>query len=80
VDAFSGATAIVGAANTEFTFSSDRSHLDLALEAITLALDDAGLVPTDIDGITGYSFDRVREFELVSNLGLEDLAFFAESP
>ena len=77
---FSGATAIVGAANTAFSFTSERSHLDLALEAIMLALDDAGLAPGDVDGITGYSFDRVREYELVNNLGLRDLAFFAESP
>ena len=77
---FSGSTALVGAANTEFSFSSERSHLDLALEAITRALDDAGLTPAEVDGITGYSFDRVREYELVGNLGLRDLAFFAESP
>lgn len=77
---FSGATAIAGAANTAFSFVSERSHLDLALEAIVLALDDAGLTTLDVDGITGYSFDRVREYELVSNLGLGDLAFFAESP
>jgi acetyl-CoA acetyltransferase len=77
---FSGATAIAGAANTAFSFTSERSHLDLALEAITLALHDAGLTTLDVDGITGYSFDRVREYELVSNLGLRDLAFFAESP
>lgn len=77
---FSGATAIAGAANTDFSFASGRSHLDLALEAIMLALHDAGLERSDVDGITGYSFDRVREFELVSNLGLHDLAFFAESP
>jgi acetyl-CoA acetyltransferase len=77
---FSGATAIVGAANTAFSFTSERSHLDLALEAITLALNDAGLAPVDVDGITGYSFDRVREYELVSNLGLADISFFAESP
>ena len=77
---FSGTTAIAGAANTAFSFTSERSHLDLALEAITLALDDAGLTTLDVDGITGYSFDRVREYELVSNLGLRDLAFFAESP
>ena len=73
-------TAIAGAANTAFSFTSERSHLDLALEAIALALDDAGLTTLDVDGITGYSFDRVREYELVSNLGLRDLAFFAESP
>src|SRR6185437_974471 len=36
-------TAIAGAANTAFSFTSERSHLDLALEAITLALHDAGL-------------------------------------
>jgi acetyl-CoA acetyltransferase len=52
----------------------------MALEAIMLALDDAGLAPDDVDGITGYSFDRVREYELVNNLGLRDLSFFAESP
>ncbi len=75
-----GTTAIAGVANTTFSFTSSRSHLDLALEAITGALDDAGLHPSEVDGITGYSFDRVREYEVVNNLGLRDLSFFAEAP
>lgn len=80
VPEFCGATSIVGAANTAFSFSSERSRLDLALDAVTQALDDAGLTTAEVDGITGYSFDWVREYELVNNLGLADLAFFAEAP
>ena len=40
-------SAIVGVGETEFSRNAGRSNLRLALEAITAALDDAGLAPRD---------------------------------
>ena len=40
---FAGTTAIVGIGATEFSKDSGRSELQLAVEAIAAALDDAGL-------------------------------------
>jgi acetyl-CoA acetyltransferase len=73
--------AIVGIGATEYTNGSDgRPGLELALEAITLAVADAGLDVKDIDGILKYNLDPSASHEmLISNLGV-DLALFAETP
>ena len=44
-------TAIVGIGQTDFSKESGRTELRLACEAIKAALDDAGLVPADVDGL-----------------------------
>ncbi|WP_431919599.1 thiolase family protein [Amycolatopsis tucumanensis] len=60
--------AIVGIGITELSRASERSGLDLAAEALRLALDDAGLGPDDVDGLftnVGYplavDYDRMAE-------------------
>ena len=45
-------TCIVGIGHTEYSKDSGRSELTLACEAIGAAIEDAGLEPSDIDGIT----------------------------
>jgi len=47
----SGRAAIVGIGQTEFSKESGRSELQLACECVKAALDDAGLVPGDVDGL-----------------------------
>ena len=46
--------AIVGIGQTEFSKNSGRSELQLAAEAVRAALDDAGLKPSDVDGMTTF--------------------------
>ena len=74
-------TAIVGIGQTEFSKDSGRSTLHMALEAILEALEDAGLKPSDIDGVVKMAAnDDVLEIDLLRSLGLRNLRFFAEIP
>ncbi|TMC47539.1 MAG: lipid-transfer protein [Chloroflexi bacterium] len=73
--------AIVGIGRTEFSKNSGRSTLRMALETILDALDDAGLRPSDVDGVVKMSANRdIDEVELARALGLQNLRFFAEVP
>ena len=45
---------IVGLGQTPFMRPSNRTTLSMACEAIRNAIDDAGLRPSDVDGITSY--------------------------
>ena len=49
--------AIVGIGQTEFSKNSGRSELSLACEAVSAAIEDAGLQPGDIDGMTTFTMD-----------------------
>ena len=46
--------AIAGVGYTAFTKESDRSVLDLAVEACSSALDDAGLEADEVDGMASF--------------------------
>jgi len=73
--------AIVGIGETEFSKNSGRSTLRMALETIMQALEDAGLKPSDIDGVVKMSANRdIDEVDLARALGLANLRFFAEVP
>ncbi|MGZ4563489.1 MAG: lipid-transfer protein, partial [Mycobacterium sp.] len=58
-----GAAAIVGIGQTEFSKESGRSELQLACEAVSAALDDAGLAPSDVDGMVTFTMDSSDEIE-----------------
>lgn len=73
--------AIVGIGATEFSEGTDETGVRLALQAIDLAIEDAGLERRDVDGIIRYSVDSSTSVEmLAANLGVEDLAFWSEVP
>lgn len=69
--------AIVGIGNTAYTRGTDRSTLELHLEASLRALDDAGLTVDDIDGVMPSSTAGRCAEEFVMNLGLRNLRFSA---
>ena len=46
-----GRTSITGIGETEYTRGSGRSVMALQMEAALMAIRDAGLEPTDIDGV-----------------------------
>jgi acetyl-CoA acetyltransferase len=77
---FAGKAAIVGIGQTEFSRHAGRTELQLACEAVTAALGDAGLTPSDVDGLVSYTVDPVEETELVRSVGIEEVAFSSRIP
>ncbi|MFP6641853.1 MAG: lipid-transfer protein, partial [Myxococcota bacterium] len=75
-----GSAVIVGLGQTEFSKNSGRSELQLACEAIRSALDDCGLTPADVDGMTTFTLDTSDDVELVRALGIENLKFSSRVP
>ncbi|MCU1687680.1 MAG: lipid-transfer protein [Amycolatopsis sp.] len=73
----SGKAAIVGIGATEFSKDSGRSELRLAAEAVLLALRDAGLTPSDVDGLVSFTMDANNEISVARELGMGELGFFS---
>lgn len=69
--------AIVGIGATEFSKNSGRSELRLAVEAITAALEDAGIDRSEVDGLCTYTMDNNPEIEIFRNIGGKELKFFS---
>ncbi|MCH6267280.1 thiolase C-terminal domain-containing protein [Neobacillus citreus] len=73
-------TAIVGIGQTEFSRNCGRTELQMALEAILAAVEDAGLKVEDIDGMVNYTLDSAEQVEIVRALGIPNLSFFSKIP
>jgi acetyl-CoA acetyltransferase len=71
-------TAIAGIGQTAFAKSLPQSEKRLALEAIGLALDDAGIAPGAVDGLASYTLETTDEVEIARNLGLGAVTFFSQ--
>ncbi len=71
------AAAIAGIGATEFSKESGRSELQLSAEATLAALADAGLKPSDVDGLTTFTMDSTAEIALARELGMGELRFFS---
>ncbi|MDT4906304.1 MAG: 17-hydroxy-3-oxo-4-pregnene-20-carboxyl-CoA lyase [Pseudonocardiales bacterium] len=69
--------AIVGIGATEFSKDSGRSELRLAAEAVRAALADAGLQPSDVDGLTSFTQDTNTEAAVAREVGIPSLSFFS---
>ncbi|WP_051161400.1 lipid-transfer protein [Nocardia brevicatena] len=73
----SGRAAIVGIGATDFSKDSGRSELRLAAEAVTAALEDAGLTPADVDGLTTFTMDTNLQIAVSRAVGIPRLTFFS---
>jgi acetyl-CoA acetyltransferase len=73
----SGVAAIAGIGATEFSKDSGRSELQLAAEASRAALADAGLTPSDVDGMVTFTMDGNSEIAVARELGVPELSFFS---
>ena len=69
--------AICGIGATEFSKDSGRSEMKLAVEAVSAAIDDAGLKPSDVDGMVTYSTDNNPDVEIARNVGIGALRHFS---
>jgi acetyl-CoA acetyltransferase len=72
--------AIVGIGQTEFSKASGRSELQLAAESAKAAIDDAGLEPSDIDGMVSFTVDANDELLLMRCLGIAELRWLSRTP
>jgi acetyl-CoA acetyltransferase len=71
---FSRQAAIVGVGYTDFSRDSGRTVLELALQAVTAALRDAGLEHSAVDGLLSYHIgDSVPVTTVARTLGLPRL-------
>ena len=72
--------AIAGIGATEFSKNSGRSELQLAAECSKAALDDAGIHPSEVDGMITFTLDGSDEMHLARCLGVKDLAYTTRIP
>jgi acetyl-CoA acetyltransferase len=70
--------AIAGIGQTEFAKALEPSETVLALTAISDALDDAGIAPDEVDGLTSYTLETTEEVDIARNLGFGDITFFGQ--
>ena len=71
-------TAIVGVGQTPFAKGLPQSEKQLALDAIVAALDDAGIEPAEVDGLSSYTLETTEEIEIARNLGTGDITYFSQ--
>lgn len=68
--------AIVGIGRTAYRRQSGRTGISLAAEAVRVALDDAGLAPTDVDGMTCFSTgDPATPHRVSHAIGLDEIGW-----
>ena len=70
--------AIVGIAETPFAKRLDGSERTLAADVIVRACADAGLDPSEIDGLSCYTMETSDETDIAKTVGTGDLTFFAQ--
>lgn len=73
---FRDKAAIVGIGETEYVRGTDKSSAELMLQATRIAIADAGLKPSDIDGVIPPPVNITGE-EIAANLGIEDMRYCA---
>ena len=78
-DSIRDRTAIVGIGQTRFGDKGlPDTELSLACQAISLAIDDAGVLPSEVNGLCMFSMEGGREVEVARNVGLGEVSFFCE--
>jgi acetyl-CoA acetyltransferase len=73
-----GRTAVVGIGQTAFGKGLADTELSLACQAIALALDDAGIAPSEVDGLSSYTMEQNREVDVARSVGLGDITYFGQ--
>src|SRR3546814_1067320 len=73
---FADKAAITGVGETAFVKGTERTAVDMMLEASRRAIADAGLKPCDIDGMVPPPIYTTSE-EMAANLGIDVLRYAA---
>jgi acetyl-CoA acetyltransferase len=71
-------TAVVGIGQTTLGKGLPDTELSLACQAVSLALDDAGIAPSEVDGLASYTLEPNREVDVARAVGLGDITFFSQ--
>ena len=71
-------TAIVGIGQTAFAKRLEPSEAQLACEAITAALDDAGIAAAEVDALSSYTMEANDEVQIAKSVGFGDISFFSQ--
>jgi acetyl-CoA acetyltransferase len=71
-------TAVVGIGQTTLGKGLPDTELSLACQAVSLALDDAGISPSEVDGLASYTMEPNREVDVARAVGLGDITFFSQ--
>ena len=72
------AAAIVGIGQTEFAKHIDRPEGQLAAEAVVAALRDAGIAPSEVDGLSSFTMETTDEVTLAKTIGAGDITYFSQ--
>src|SRR5262247_2478268 len=70
--------AVVGIGHLPFAKDIGRPISDTAVEAIQLALDDAGLVSEDVDGMCMLEMEATHEVSIARRLGVRGLGWWSK--
>src|SRR5205823_14336493 len=77
-DSIKNKTAIAGIGQTAFGKGLADTELSLACQAIAMAIDDAGIDPSEVDGLASYTLEPFREVDVARAVGLGDITYFAQ--
>jgi acetyl-CoA acetyltransferase len=72
---YAGKVAVAGIGATEFSKASGRSELRLATEAVDAAIRDAGIEPSEVQGMVTYSADTNPDIDIARALGIGELTY-----
>ena len=70
--------AIVGIAQTPFAKRLPGSERSLAAQVIVEACADAGIDPSEIDGLASYTMETSEEVDIAKTVGAGDVSFFGQ--
>ncbi len=70
--------AIVGIGQTAFGKGLPDSELSLACQAISAALDECQIAPSEVNGVVSFTMEPNREVDVARNVWLGDITFFSQ--
>src|SRR5436305_12057101 len=71
-------TAVAGIGQTAFGKGLADTELSLACQAVSSALDDAGIDASEVDGVASYTMEPNREVDVARSVGLGDITWFSQ--
>ena len=80
MDTLKDKCCVTGIGETAYVRGSGKSPTALQMEASLAAIADAGLKPTDIDGVIPYAMGSAVAEDFITNFGIDDLRFSVTAP